>query len=72
MCNIKSPQQIGFTSSRYVVESSRTIYDMLCLQEDQIPGVLFAIDSEKAFDSISLRFMTNVLEFYNFGSSIIP
>lgn len=69
MCLIKSHQQIGFTSGRYVVESSRTSYDMLCLQEDQIPGFLFAIDSEKAFDSISLRFMTNVLQFWIFSYS---
>lgn len=38
---------------------------MLCLQEDQTHGVLFASDSEKAFDSISLRFIGNVLQFSN-------
>lgn len=51
---------------------SYNIYDfMLCLQEDQLPGVLFSIDFEEAFYSILLRSFRNDLQLYNFGSSII-
>lgn len=44
---------------------------MFYLQEEQKSGILFAIEFEKTFDSISLKFVQKNLKFLNFGSSII-
>ena len=40
-------------------------------EELNIPGLLLIIDFEKAFDSISWKFINKVLKFFNFGESII-
>ena len=63
--------QTGFIPGRYIGENTRLIYDLLVFTEEKdIPGILLLIDFEKAFDSISWNFIENVLDFFNFGSSI--
>ena len=70
--NIISINQSGFLKGRYIGDSIRTVYDIIhSLEEDHAPGILFGIDFEKAFDSISIRFIRNVLKLFNFGPSII-
>jgi len=40
-------------------------------EQNNIPGMLFLIDFEKAIDSISWKFTKIVMHFFNFGNSII-
>ena len=40
-------------------------------EEDDIPGLLFFTDFEKAFDSIDHKYLIKVLNFFNFGQSLI-
>ena len=44
---------------------------MYNLNEDNRPGLLFVIDFEKAFDTVSKNFIRQTLKFFNFGTSII-
>lgn len=47
------------------------MYDLMnYTQQNQIPGLLMLIDFEKAFDSISLNFIYQTLDLFNFGDSI--
>jgi hypothetical protein len=39
-------------------------------EENDIPGLFLLIDFEKAFDSISWNFLSNILKFFNFWESI--
>ena len=67
-----SPEQSGFIKGRYIGDSIRIIYDtMFNMDENNSPGILFAIDFQKAFDSISLSFIRKVLNLFNFGPSIL-
>ena len=53
-------------------DNTRVIYDIIhSTFEKHIPGILLLIDFEKAFDSISWKFMYKVLEFFNFGPDLI-
>ena len=66
-----SKEQTGFMSERYIGENTRLIYDILHITDKlNIPGLLLIIDFEKAFDSISWKFIEKVLNFLNFGESI--
>ena len=66
-----SKEQTGFIPGRYIGENIRLIYDLLqYTEENQIPGLLLFIDFEKAFDSVSWKFIQKVLKFFNFGPSI--
>ena len=66
-----SKEQTGFMSGRYIGENTRLIYDILQITDKlDIPGLLLIIDFEKAFDSISWKFIEKVLNFLNFGESI--
>ena len=56
--------QKGFLKDRYIGEKTRIIYDVLqSAKEKNIPGMLLLIDFEKAFDSVSWRFMYKTLNF---------
>lgn len=63
--------QRGFMKGRYIGENIRLLYDMLVYtQYEKIPGLLLLVDFEKAFDSISWKFIDKVLDFVNFGPDI--
>ena len=65
-----SKEQTGFIAGRYIGENTRLIYDILNYTENEnIPGLLLFIDFEKAFDSVSWKFLHSVLDFFNFGDS---
>ena len=67
-----SKTQTGFISGRNIGESIRLIYDLMSFAEKQkITGLLMLIDFEKAFDSVSWKFMYNTLQFYGFGKDFI-
>ena len=64
--------QKGFISGRFIGENIRLIYDVLFETKDQdIPGMILSIHFEKAFDTVSWKFIKKVLKYYNFGPSII-
>ena len=66
-----SEDQTGFISGRYIGENTRLIYDILHITDElDIPGLLLIVDFEKAFDSISWKFINHTLNFFNFGDSI--
>ena len=68
---IISPDQTGFIPGRYIGENTRLIYDIMqYTEENNIPGVLLMIDFEKAFDTVSWKFIHKCLEFFNFGPTI--
>ena len=53
-------------------ENTRIIYDLIQhAEENQIPGLLVTVDFEKAFDSVSWKFIDETLSFFNFGNELI-
>ena len=70
--NLISPCQTGFIKGRFIGESTRLVYDLMNYAEKKkITGLLMLIDFEKAFDSISWKFMYTVLEAFNFDQKFI-
>ena len=70
--SIISNTQTDFLKGRSVSESTRLIYDLLCCSEkNNIPGLLMAIDFEKAFDSTSWSFLYDALQLFGFDNSLI-
>ena len=56
--------QSGFIKGRYISDSTRLIYDALEIAETlKISGLLMCIDFEKAFDSLSWKFLYKVLSY---------
>ena len=71
LTSLISDDQTGFISGRYIGENTRLIYDILHITDElDIPGLLLIVDFEKAFDSISWKFINHTLNFFNFGESI--
>ena len=67
-----SQSQTGFIKGRFIGESTRLLYDVMNYTEiKKITGLLMFIDFEKAFDSVSWKFMYKVLRYYNFSEEFI-
>lgn len=63
--------QTGFLAGRYIGENTRLLYDVMKFTEDNdIPGMILMVDFEKAFDSVSWKFIEKVLIYFGFGNSI--
>ena len=63
--------QKGFMSGRFIGENIKLIYDILFeTKQQEIPGLILSIDFEKAFDTVSWKFIDKVLTYFNFGPSI--
>ena len=66
------PDQKGFVPERYIGEAIRTTYDIMqFVKANNKAGLLLLIDFEKAYDSISFKYITKVLNFFNFGKDMI-
>ena len=64
--------QNAFVKGRTIFDSVRTIDDVIeYARYKDIPGILVAIDFEKAFDSLNLNFLFRVLHAFNLGPSSI-
>ena len=64
--------QTGFLRGRYIGENIRTIFEVIeNLNNDNLPGIIFFADFEKAFDSIDHNFIFKCLTYFNFGTSFI-
>ena len=67
-----SETQSGFIKGRYIGDNTRFVYDLMSFTElTNTPGLLVLIDFEKAFDSISWKFMYKVLNYFGFGDNFI-
>ena len=70
--NIISESQSGFMPDRCIGDSTRLIYDLMFYTEKHhIPGLLMQINFEKAFDSVSWKFLYTVLESFGFDDDFI-
>ena len=62
-----SSTQSGFMSNRFIGEGTRLIYDIMhYTQYNEIPGLLMLIDFQKAFDSVSWKFLYTILPLFGF------
>ena len=65
------PDQKGFVAGRYIGEAIRTTYDTIhYAKTNNRAGLILLIDFEKAYDSISFKFINQVLNFFNFDEDI--
>ena len=63
--------QKGFMKGRYIGENLRLLYDVLVYTNFyKKPGLLLAVDFEKAFDSIAWSVIKKSLDRFNFGPDI--
>ena len=64
--------QKGFIKGRFIGENTRLIYDIIeACNREKIEGIIILIDFEKAFDSISWKFIQKTLQMLNFGNKTI-
>ena len=64
--------QTAYVKGRYIGESVRLIDDLLkFVEEENLDGILFAADIEKAFDSVDHNFIFTSLEKFGFGDNFI-
>ena len=64
--------QNAFVKGRTIFDAVRTIDDVIEYPRyKDIPGILVAIEFEKAFDSLTLNFLLRVPHAFNFGLSFI-
>ena len=72
LSSIVKCDQTAYVKGRYIGESIRLISDILeYTEENDISGILFSADFEKAFDSIEHAFLFAVLESFGFGPQFI-
>ena len=68
---IHSNQNV-FVKGRSIFDAIRTIDDLMEYTKGKdLPGILVAIDFEKAFDMLNLNFLMRTLHKFNFGPSFI-
>ena len=69
---IINSDQSGFIKGRNIGNIIRLIMDIIEYTDaEQIPGDILLLDIEKAFDSVSHKFLLNVLKYSNFGDKFI-
>jgi hypothetical protein len=69
---IFSRGQKGFTKDRHIQEVLMNIVEMIShCKEYGIPGAILSIDTAKAFDTVSHRYMHLVYSFFGFGPNFI-
>ena len=72
MDKIVGISQMAYIPGRYIAECTRNMYDLFAYAKDKnLPGVLMLIDFEKAFDSVSFKFIITTLELFGFGEVFV-
>ena len=67
---IVAPDQTGYIKNRYIGKNIRTVVDTIdFLKKHNKPGILLQLDFEKAFDSISWKFLQITLKHFGFGEN---
>lgn len=68
-----SKEQTGFIPGRFIGENTRLIYDIMqYTEEHDINGLLLLIDFEKAFDSLSWKFVQlTFFQFWTFNKNMV-
>ncbi len=70
--SIINVNQTGFIKGRYIGENVRTLMEIIEESNDNnIPGLIFFADFQKAFDSLDHNFIITCLKKLNFGESLI-
>ena len=70
--SIISETQSGFIEGRFIGDTTRLIYDVMHhTEQKKLSAMLMCIDFEKAFDSISWKFLVKTLQTFNFGKKFI-
>ena len=70
LTKIISENQCGFMKGRYIRDNIRNLLEVIDLaEEENLSCIILSIDFEKAFDTISWKFLAKCLIFFNFGSS---
>ena len=65
-------QQVGFVKGRYIGECIRTTHDTFEWANRRAKvGLLLLIDFEKAFDSISFKYIEKMLQFFGFNENLV-
>ena len=66
--DIINEDQTGYIKGRYIGCNIRLVEDIIMYTENtNKPGIILTVDFEKAFDSISHKFIDKSLEAFNFG-----
>ena len=66
--SVINSDQVGYIKRRYIGDNIRTILDILEItKKELVPGLLFMIDFEKSFDTVSWQFLYETLDYFNFG-----
>ena len=69
--SIIHPDQTGYLKGRYIGENVRLLFDVIeHAQENEIPGLLFFADFEKAFDTLNHNFIMQEPIFFKFGNDL--
>ena len=67
-----SSDQIGYLKDRNISENIRIIEDIMSYTSlKKIPGFIFLVDFEKAFDSVEWSLLIRTLQGFNFGNNFI-
>ena len=69
---ICSRSQKGFNKLRYTQEVLINVWETVCkCKTNNINGGIMAIDMAKAFDTLSNKFLEEVLKFFGFGNNML-
>ena len=64
--------QTGFLKKRFIGDNIRMIYDIIqTMNEEKLNGILISLDIEAAFDSVSWRFLREVMKKQDIPANII-
>ena len=71
LSSIIHPDQTGYLKGRYIGENVILLFGVIeHAQENEIPGLLFFADFEKAFDTLNHNFILQALNFFKFGNDL--
>ena len=70
--NIINEDQTGYLKNRFIGQNIRLLEDITFFTKNEnLPGIIFSIDFEKAFDSVNWNFLYKSLKSFNFGDIFI-
>jgi hypothetical protein len=67
--NIIHSDETGFMRGRYIGDNIRNILEIIETVEEDLSCIILSVDFEKAFDSLSWKFLQQRLDYFKFGPS---